>query len=254
MGDQERMDAAELEREKEYLYWLCQVPALGAASIRRLYDTFRSFQRIYNIEGKQMADQKLLNGNSAACLEQYKSRLEECRREYRGLDGRNIRFITFLDRDYPERLTHIASPPVGLYVKGELPEPASPSAAIIGARNCTEYGRQAAVYFGRELGKAGVSVISGLAAGIDGAGHRGALAGGSKTYGVLGCGVNVCYPRENYRLFAAMEEQGGILSEFRLGEAPAPKNFPMRNRIISGLADVILVMEARKKSGSLITA
>lgn len=247
-------DPSELGREKEYLYWLCQTPVLGAASIRRLYHTFGSFQKVYNIEGKQMVKMKVLDQNCADCLEQHKNKLETCIQEYRGLPDRKIRFVTFLDQDYPERLTHIQAPPAGLYVKGELPDPGSPSAAIIGARNCTEYGRQTAEYFGRELGKAGISVISGLAAGIDGAGHRGTLAGFGQTFGVLGCGINICYPREHYQLFRALEERGGILSECRLGEAPAAKNFPMRNRIISGLADVILVIEARKRSGSLITA
>lgn len=254
MDNKEKMKTAELESEKEYLYWLCQAPSLGAASIRRLYGALGSFQNVYNIEGKQTTEMKILDGARASCLEQHKSRLEECRREYHGLAGRKLCFVTFLDEDYPERLTHIASPPAGLYVKGELPDQSRPSVAIIGARNCTGYGLQAAELFGRELGNAGISVISGLAAGIDGAGHRGTLLGKGKTYGVLGCGINICYPRENYKLFSAMEERGGILSEYRLGEAPAPRNFPMRNRIISGLADVILVMEARKKSGSLITA
>lgn len=105
-----------------------------------------------------------------------------------------------------------------------------------------------------ELARAGVQIVSGLAYGIDGAGHAGALRAGGKTFGVLGCGIKICYPRENYGLYQKMAVQGGILSEFAPKEQPQPRNFPVRNRIISGLSDVILVIEARQKSGSLITA
>ncbi len=101
---------------------------------------------------------------------------------------------------------------------------------------------------------AGVQIISGLSAGIDGAGHRGAMDGGGKTCGVLGCGINICYPRENYPLFARLVSEGGILSEFPLGTKPFAQNFPIRNRVISGLSDGVLVVEARQRSGSLITA
>ena len=174
-------------------------------------------------------------------------------REYDHLQEKGIRFVTPLDREYPKRLLHIYDYPMGLYVKGELPDEECPTAAIIGARNCTEYGRQAAGFMGKELAKAGVQIVSGLALGIDGAGHEGALKGKGKTYGVLGCGVNICYPRSNYYLYEAIPSQGGIISEFGPGEEPLARNFPMRNRIISGLSDVILIMEARKKSGSLIT-
>lgn len=245
---------AEVQDEKTYLYWLCQIPVFGAVTIRTLWNSFGSFKALYNIEGKQLITMGLVNQNSADCFDQYKKQLDCSRREYESLSKRNIRFITPLDLEYPERLTHIAAAPVGLYVKGRLPDPAVPTVAIIGARSCTSYGRQMAEWFGRELGGAGVSVISGLASGIDGAGHKGALDGEGETFGILGCGINICYPSENYQLYQAMETTGGILSECRLKEPPAPKNFPMRNRIISGLSDMILIMEARKKSGSLITA
>ena len=107
--------------------------------------------------------------------------------------------------------------------------------------------------FGRELAKEGIQIVSGLAAGIDGAGQKGALEGGGDTYGVLGCGINICYPREHYQLYEEIVRSGGMISEYRLGEPPVARNFPVRNRIISGLSDGILVVEAREKSGSLIT-
>lgn len=111
-----------------------------------------------------------------------------------------------------------------------------------------------ALWLSGELSKRGIGIVSGLAAGIDGAGHRGALKVNGDTYAVLGSGINICYPRENYRLYQEIAEKGGIITEYMMSEAPKPQNFPMRNRIISGLSDVILVIEARERSGSLITA
>ena len=133
--------------------------------------------------------------------------------EYGHLEAKKIRFVTPLDREYPKRLLHIYDYPMGLYVKGELPKEEIPTAAVIGARNCTAYGRETADYMGRELAAAGVQVISGMALGIDGAGHEGALAGGGKTYAVLGCGVDQCYPRSNYELYESIPFHGGLISE-----------------------------------------
>ena len=138
-------------------------------------------------------------------------------------------------------------------MKGELPKDEIPSVAVIGARGCTSYGMQVAGLLGRELGGAGIQIVSGLALGIDGAGHQGALDAGGKTFGILGSGVDVCYPKGHWRLYEQMQRQGGVISEFPLGMTPYASHFPMRNRLISGLSDVIIVVEAREKSGSLIT-
>src|SRR5699024_10820777 len=128
-------------------------------------------------------------------------------------------------------------------------------AAVVGARRCTPYGEKYAVEFAEKLASCGVEIISGLARGIDGMGQRGALMGGGRTFAVLGSGVDVCYPREHIGLYVDIQEQGGgILSEYPPGTPPVSQNFPPRNRIISGLSDVVLVMEARERSGSLITA
>ena len=120
-------------------------------------------------------------------------------------------------------------------------------------RGLANYGEGQALEYGKCLASAGVQIISGLALGIDGAGQRGALNGGGTTYGVLGCGVDICYPRENIGLYMDIQREGGIISEQIPGEPPMSYHFPLRNRIISGLADVVLVMEAKEKSGSLIT-
>ena len=240
--------------EKEYLYWLCHVSVLGAVSIRKLHEYTGSYKKIYNIEGKELQQLGLLKQSQITAFEESKLKRDVYRRELEELEHQGIRFITSGESGYPKRLLEIYGYPAGIFFKGRLPEEERPSAAVIGARNCTNYGRQMATYLARELSQAGVQIISGLASGIDGAGHKGALEAGGDTYGILGCGINICYPRENYGLFEQMQGKGGVITEFVPDEAPKPRNFPMRNRIISGLSDVILVIEAREKSGSLITA
>lgn len=157
-------------------------------------------------------------------------------------------------KEYPERLRILEDMPDKLYVEGELPDDTIPSIAIVGARDCSYYGKNMAYEYARALSQAGVQIISGLARGVDAAAHAGALAGGGKTYGVLGCGVDVCYPASSRKLYETMKNRGGILSELEPGTPPMAYHFPRRNRIISGLADGVLVVEAKEKSGSLITA
>ena len=156
---------------------------------------------------------------------------------------------------YPERLMPFADMPSRLFVRGALPADEQKTAAIVGARMCTVYGKSQAAFFAQVLAANGVAVISGLACGIDAAAHEGALRGKGKTFAVLGCGVDICYPKQNYPLMRRMlESGGGVLSEFPPGAEPLPWHFPIRNRVISALADVVLVIEAKEKSGSLITA
>lgn len=166
-----------------------------------------------------------------------------------------IRCIRKTDPEYPEKLRAYKGMPEQLYVKGHLPDSDKPSAAIVGARMCTPYGRAQAYRYAKYLSDAGVQVISGLAYGIDAESHKGALAGTMPTFAVLGNGVDICYPSINRKLYGQiLESSGGIISEFSPGTEPRPLFFPMRNRIISALADVVLVVEAKEKSGSLITA
>lgn len=158
------------------------------------------------------------------------------------------------DPRYPRRLAAYGGMPAKIFVKGGLPGEQVPTVAVVGARMCTQYGRRQAFAFSKALAQQGVQIISGMARGIDGCAHAGALAGGGQTFAVLGCGVDICYPRENRKIYDRIKGQGGILSEFPLGTEPLAWHFPMRNRIISALADVVLVIEAKQKSGSLITA
>ena len=161
--------------------------------------------------------------------------------------------VTLADADYPALLRQIYQPPYLLFYKGTLPRGSDLAIAIIGSRKATSYGKDVAAVLGRDLAKAGVWVVSGLARGIDAAGHQGALAGGGNTIGVLGCGIDVIYPREHRELFQRVEEHGCIISDFPLGTQPLAKNFPVRNRIISGLANGLVVVEAAGKSGTQIT-
>ncbi len=240
--------------ERDYLYWLCQIPPLGAVTIQLLIDQFGSCEAVYSMEGTRLAREKLLNRPAAACFDERKRKLPETTRELHALAGRGIRFVTMLDGDYPERLKHIYAKPAGLYVKGRLPDDGRPSVAIVGARAASSYGIQVARMLGASLCRAGVQIISGLALGVDGAGHEGALMENGDTYAVLGSGVDVCYPRTHLEMYLRIPARGGLISEFPLGSGAMKTHFPMRNRLISGLADVIVVVEARERSGSLITA
>ncbi len=159
------------------------------------------------------------------------------------------------DAQYPGILKEYERMPDLLYVKGNLPDPEVKSVAIVGARVCSMYGKNAALHTARILAENGVQIISGLALGIDQHAHQGALEGGGKTFAVMGCGIDICYPESNRPLYNnLLASGGGVLTEFEPGAPPLPHHFPIRNRIISALADAVIVIEARKKSGSLITA
>ena len=166
---------------------------------------------------------------------------------------KGIRFVSIEDKAYPERLLTMVDPPLGLFYRGELPRDGLKSAAIIGARTCSEYGRNAAYSFGRYLAQNGVQVISGMALGADGAGQWGALSAGGKSYAVLGSGADICYPQEHFPLYEKLCAEGGVISEYPPGTPGLAFRFPRRNRIISALSDCVIVIEARKKSGTMTT-
>ena len=171
----------------------------------------------------------------------------------RELCDKNIQYYIMSDPGYPEQLKHIPSPPPSIYVRGQLPDVFLPKVAIIGARNCTAYGSQMAKEYARVLANNNIPIISGMARGIDGIAELAAINAGGYTCSVLGCGVDICYPKENRIIYDSSLKNGGIISEYPPGTAPHPKLFPPRNRIISGLADAVLVIEARERSGTLIT-
>ncbi len=175
-------------------------------------------------------------------------------RQIATIQRKQIRVLTIFDTDYPERLRNIVDPPAVLYVTGAAIRPDEVAVAIVGGRRATAAGRLVTEEIARDLAASGVTVVSGLARGIDAAAHRGALAANGRTVAVLGCGVDRTYPPEHEGLRRAIEAQGTVLSELPIGAPPQSHHFPRRNRIISGLACGVLVAEAAVDSGSLITA
>jgi DNA processing protein len=174
----------------------------------------------------------------------------------RRLAAAGIRWLARSDPDFPRSLRSIFDPPVGLFLRGdgELELLDRPAVAIVGARACSAYGSHVARTFGRELAAAGLVVVSGLARGVDGEAHRGALDAGGRTVAVLGCGVDRDYPAAHAELARRICAEGLVVSEYAPGVEPAPWRFPARNRIVAGLAQATVVVEAREKSGALITA
>ncbi|MBN2418862.1 MAG: DNA-processing protein DprA [Deltaproteobacteria bacterium] len=174
--------------------------------------------------------------------------------ELKKLESCGARVITFNDPEYPAPLKEIYDPPMLLYAKGaEIPQDKI-FVAIVGSRNATHYGLKTAEEFGQGIARRGLGVVSGMAVGIDAASHWGCLSGKGSTIGVLGTGIDIVYPSQNSRLFERIIEKGTLITEFPVGTTPSPPNFPKRNRIISGLSRGVLVVEATKNSGSLITA
>ena len=235
---------------RSYDYWLCSIPGVGNRSIERLLELCGSAREIFEATEeslKQVLPTSKLTElvNLRACW--------DLQAEYNKLKEQGIKFVTIEDAAYPKRLRQIPDAPYGIFYKGFLPEDDTLSVAIIGARDCSEYGKYVAEELGRYLGQAGVQVISGMARGIDGISQQAAFEAGGSTTAVLGCGVDICYPAQNKGLYEAIPERGCILSSYPPGTQPRPQNFPPRNRIVSGLADVVVVIEARNKSGTLIT-
>lgn len=239
--------------DMEYEFWLAglRMPARKKYLLRQ---HMKSGKAVYYIEETEISQIGFLTDREKNTIRQAQKErgLTEA---YMSARDKGIRFVPYFAPDYPEKLRETADFPFAVYVKGRLPDKKSKKAAVVGARRCTPYGEKYAVEFAGKLAESGVEIISGLARGIDGMGQRGALMRGGRTFAVLGSGVDVCYPKEHIGLYTdILEQDGGIISEYPPGTPPVPQNFPPRNRIISGLADAVLVMEARERSGSLITA
>lgn len=179
---------------------------------------------------------------------------QELEKEWEYCIKNQIKLVLWQEQTFPERLKKIYNPPYGLFYQGRLPDHSQIAIGVVGARSCSDYGKAVAKKIGEGLAAAGLAVISGMATGIDGAAQKGALNVKGYTCGVLGCGTNICYPASNRELYWQLIEKGGILSEYPPHTRPLAMYFPQRNRIISGLSDGVIVVEARERSGSLITA
>lgn len=240
--------------ETLFFYWLVNIPKIGNKSIAKLLDIAKTPEGVWSLTRKEL-ESPFLGLKPSQINEILDSKIEsQIVSNYNTMISKGIQFIPIISSAYPQKLFQIHEPPYALYVKGKLPDPSKLSVAIVGARTCSEYGRYVARKISCSLSDIGIQIISGLARGIDGIAQKNALQNGGYSCAVLGCGVDICYPPENADIYDVMSTNGGIISEYPVGTKPSSKLFPYRNRIISGLSDVVIVIEARERSGSLITA
>lgn len=233
-----------------YDYWLCTIPGVGNRTIEKLQERLGTAMQIYHASEREWEPFLKPKQLKAVLLHKQNWRLQE---EYDKMLKKGVQLILQGEHAYPKRLLDIPDAPYGIFVKGHLPVEDNISVAIIGARDCSEYGRYIAEALGKYMGEQGVPVISGMARGIDGISQEAALNAGGTSVAVLGSGVDICYPAQNRTLYEKIQKKGAILSICPPGTLPRAQNFPQRNRIVSGLADVVVVIEARQKSGTLIT-
>ncbi|MCM1100870.1 MAG: DNA-processing protein DprA [Clostridium sp.] len=239
-----------MDEQRKYACWFYGVPGIGSRTMEKIMGVCPDLREFYRAGEKLW--RRILNERQFEQLRQYAGEISP-ERSYEHMAELGIRFVTRSDADYPERLREIPDPPYALFVKGRLPDEEVPAVAVVGARDGSEYGRFVASGIGRALGESGIQVVSGMARGIDGISQMAALEAGGSSFGVLGCGPDICYPASNQRLYDRLCGQGGILSPYPPGTQAGPGHFPPRNRIVSGLSDALIVVEARNKSGTLIT-
>jgi DNA processing protein len=236
-------------------YWLAlaRVEGLGIRSAHKLLDYFGSAERVYHASLTELESCGLPARVAQALFRQ--AGLREAEGQLKTAQAAGYAVITYAEDAFPPLLKEIGDPPLALFVRGDGSVLSQHAIAVVGTRRPTAYGSAVAQRLARDLAERQLVIVSGLARGIDAAAHRGALeAGGGKTVAVLGSGIDVLYPRENAKLAERIATAGAIVSEFPLGTAPTPENFPIRNRIISGLALGTVIVEAAEYSGSLITA
>ena len=235
--------------EKIYLLWLSLVSGVGPKKAKFLLKYFETAENIYKANTYEL---RKIGGIGEAFLENFlEAKKINIEQKLEILNKLNIKFYIKEDKEYPALLKEINDPPLILYVKGDLPK--IPIVGIVGSRTASSYGSLAAYNISKNLSENGISIVSGMARGIDTQAHLGALEGNSPTIAVLASGLDICYPSENRILYEKIQKNGCIISEHFPGIRPLEKYFPMRNRIISGLSKAIIVVEAGIKSGSLIT-
>ena len=252
----DRINTQEREMERYWL-WLCSCPGLYRSEIAGLIGYFRNPKQLYEAQPRELIRwKKLADAATTAwvnALINYKDTTSVVEAEER-LALRKLHFVSRQSPLFPEKLKNLPDCPWGLFYRGRLPDPGKSAVAVIGARRCSNYGKQMAAVLGKALALDGYQVISGMAAGVDGTAQAACIDSGSSSFAVLGCGADVCYPAENGGLYDRLIEEGGVISEFAPMTPPLRHHFPMRNRLISGLSDAVIVVEARAQSGSLITA
>lgn len=243
-------------RDHSVFHWLAleRIPQVGPLTIARLMDAFESPEAAMAASAPEIRKRAQISEPLARRIAENHPNRESISRDMETLEKLGARVMTRWDSDYPTNLRDIYDPPAILFVRGRIAREDTKAAAIVGTRNPTRYGREMAEAISRGLARSGVTIISGLARGIDTTCHRAALKEGGRTIGVLGCGLDVVYPRENKSLIEEIVQSGAVITEFRPRVPPAATNFYRRNRVVSGLSKGVVVVEAGMKSGSLITA
>ena len=241
----------ELEN-KRYWIWLSLIKNLGSKRKLRLLELYKTPEEIYKLTKEELMN---INGIGEAIANDIMiSKNEEILNYHiKYMKENNIKIININEREYPQALKKIYDPPISLYVKGNIEKLNNKNIGIVGCRECTTYGKKSAEYFAYNLSKQNINIVSGLAKGIDSYAHLGSLNTGN-TIAVLGNGLDIIYPKENLELANEIIKKGGtIISEYPCGTKPDKMKFPARNRIISGISSGIIVIEAKEKSGTLIT-
>ncbi len=238
------------ENENQYFYFLQSVQGIGKKTIRNLLNEFLCTKDIFHASEKELLHFLTIK-QTTSFLRARES--FDWRKVCESLDKQNLHYYSMRDLEYPKRLRQIQDAPISLFVKGRLPAEDRPSAAIVGTRSCSQYGRNMTEIYAKMMTELGFNIISGMARGIDGIAQNITVSNHGNTYAVLGCGADLCYPPENQVLYDKIAQSGGIISEYFPGTQPKPQLFPPRNRIISGLCDILLVIEARLQSGTCIT-
>ena len=241
----------ELEN-KRYWIWLSLIKNLGSKRKLRLLELYKTPEEIYKLTKEELIN---INGIGEAIANDIMiSKNEKILNDHiKYMNENNIKIININEREYPQALKEIYDPPISLYVKGNIEKLNNKNIGIVGCRECTTYGKKSAEYFSYNLSKQNINIVSGLAKGIDSYAHLGSLNTGN-TIAVLGNGLDIIYPKENLELANEIIKRGGtIISEYPCGTKPDKMKFPARNRIISGISSGIIVIEAKEKSGTLIT-
>lgn len=240
---------------RDLFFWLALrlTPGVGPTRFSQLLRHFHSPEAVFRAPARTVANSISLPPETIAALTRFdwEHIVEE---ELERIQRLGYKLLTLNDSEYPPRLKKIWNPPPVLWISGEILPADHAAVAIVGSRSATEYGRRTSSRLAAELAGSGINVVSGLALGIDSAAHRGALAAGGRTTGILGCGLNVVYPKINGDLYEEIPRAGAVISEFPLDTTPERWHFPMRNRIIAGLSLAVVVVEAGERSGALITA
>lgn len=238
--------------DRKFWFWLNNIEGIGNIKLRNLLEEYENPINIFKASENELKKIPILTETDVANICN-KGKNEYIFALFEKYMEKGIKFVFPVDEDYPKRLMELYDKPGILYYRGKLPKEDCLNVSIVGSRRCTEYGKCVARDIASLLADRGANVISGLALGIDSEAHKGALKVGGVTYAVLAGSSYKCYPSSNYRLYMEIINSGGAISEFGPDSVTVPGMFPLRNRIISGLSDVVIVVEAAEKSGSLIT-